>query len=249
MHRSFHFIPGHRKPLFDKLKLLDADHIIFDLEDGVASSQKEEARLTIYSFLSCLPQKNFWIRINNPSSQHFLKDVELLRLFPNIGIVVPKVDDLSALLSVSQESPVNKGQIIALVESFKGVENLSSFASSPLLFAVCLGIEDLFSCLAIPPHSLTELTNYIKIETLVCAKANGLICIDGVSINYDDDNALLQECKDTRNLGFDGKMSIHPNQLPIINNAFGVDEELVEWAMEIKRKSNLIDDFGYRIVG
>jgi len=50
---------------------------------------------------------------------------------------------------------------------------------------------------------------------LLAARAEGLICVDGVYNAFKDDDGLKAECSEGRDMGFDGKTLIHPAQIAI----------------------------------
>jgi len=242
MFRSFHFIPAHKNHLFSRIDSLNADEVIFDLEDAVPIDKKSIGRKNLLSFLKDNNKSNFWIRCNNIESSDFFLDLELIKQVENIGIVVPKVENSDFL---NHFKFVNDLKIIILIESFEGYQNIKQIVTSKSIFGIGLGLEDMFSVMTIENTRLKKLTEFLRLNIICFAKANNLVCIDGISNNFSDKEKLINECSEIRNLGFDAKFSIHPFQIEIINESFGIDESQKKWAEKIEKATNLESGFGY----
>lgn len=240
--RSFHFIPAHKSKFYKKYKTVGADHYIFDLEDSVPGEQKEGARNKLIQFFSIEMFPNFWIRINDLNSNEFRKDELLLMKFPDIGVVLPKIN--KPIEKYDAEILKNRKKII-LIENFEALEHLPIILNGKNIFAVGLGLEDMLSPLVIANNLLTDLTKYIHLKFICIIKAKNILVIDGISNNINDTEKLIDECRDIRNMGFDGKFTIHPNQVETINSEFDISSDMKKWAEKIKLKTELKPDIGY----
>ena len=67
------------------------------------------------------------------------------------------------------------------------------------------------------------------------ARAAGVEAIDTVYTDIADLDGLRRECEDGVAMGFSGKISIHPNQIAVINTAFTPSKEELEEARELAR--------------
>ncbi len=68
---------------------------------------------------------------------------------------------------------------------------------------------------------------------LAAARAYGVDIVDGVFNGLTDETGFREECEQGRDLGFDGKTLIHPNQIAVANAVFAPGEAEVEWARRI----------------
>jgi citrate lyase subunit beta/citryl-CoA lyase len=70
---------------------------------------------------------------------------------------------------------------------------------------------------------------------VLAARASGTSILDGVYNDVQDLDGFLAECRQGRELGFDGKTLIHPGQVEGANAAFAPSDEAVEDARGILR--------------
>lgn len=135
----------------------------------------------------------------------------------------------------AQSPPI---QILALIESAKAISNLSSICkASPYLVGLIFGAEDFASDLSLTrTPSLSEFL-YARSAIVTECRANQLpFVIDLVCTWYEGSNAmqsLRTECIRGKNLGFNGKQCIHPNQVAITQNAFTPSNKEVKWAAKV----------------
>jgi len=234
--------------MLEKVSSLDADHIIYDLEDGVPSKHKEDARRSLRDHLADGASGQGWVRCNPATSEAFAEDMALLRQLPMMGIVLPKFENVGLIDKICTSYGLEGRQYIVIVESFSAVEMLPRIAAQESVFGVGLGLEDLFSEFVIPNRQLGEVAKHVRLRTLVAARASGRICIDGSSTEYADEERVEAECEESRDLGFDGKFTIHPRQVAVVNRLFSVSEESRTWAQRILEKSKREEGVGYTMV-
>lgn len=230
--RSLLYVPGDSLRKVTKASTLPADTLILDLEDGVALSQKEAARLTVRQALRELdfgPRERL-VRINNvngPLAQHDLSITVEAR--PD-GYVVPKVESAEDLLAVShfideQESlngwPAGHIRLLAMIETARGIMNLREIGqATPRLDVLIFGAEDFAATVgAVRTRENGELF-YARSALVTAAGAYDLQAIDAVFVGLDDQPGLEAECRNGRQLGFAGKTVIHPGQIETTNRIF-----------------------------
>jgi citrate lyase subunit beta / citryl-CoA lyase len=248
--KSFHFIPSHRAEYFSKIKYISADHIIFDLEDGVPQNLIYKGKENILNFINNLGSSNnnlnnIWIRIHDIESKHFKNDLEFIRQLPDIGLIIPKFKPCDW-----KNYPINKKKII-LIESLDDLNQISLFSNELKkinLFAMGLGLEDMLSEFYQPNESLKYLTNQIKAYFVITNKPICSILLDCVFTNYRDNILFNDDCQDSFSFGFNGRFSIHPNQIDIINNTYIVGVNAYKHAQKIISLSKNSSHTGYSII-
>jgi citrate lyase subunit beta/citryl-CoA lyase len=219
---------------------LEADEIVVDLEDSVASDAKDQARELVGDLV--VAERSLAVavavRINPLTSPWGERDVADLveRAGPRIGsLVIPKVESGEDVLAVdrllcSVGEPARGVGLQALIETAGGILRAGEIAiGSPRLEALILGYADLAASLGrAPGPAPPEQWLHAQETVLVAARAAGLQAIDGPYLEIRDDDGLRLRAEHARALGFDGKWAVHPGQLGIINAAFTpVHEELV----------------------
>lgn len=238
--RSSLSVPGSSERMLAKAAGLEADEIVVDLEDSVASDAKEQARELVGDLV--VAERSLAVavavRINPLTSPWGERDVADLveRAGPRIGsLVIPKVESGEDVLAVdrllcSVGEPARGVGLQALIETAGGILRAGEIAiGSPRLEALILGYADLAASLGrAPGPAPPEQWLHAQETVLVAARAAGLQAIDGPYLEIRDDDGLRLRAEHARALGFDGKWAVHPGQLGIINAAFTpVHEELV----------------------
>lgn len=222
--RSLLFVPADEKRLV-KIGKTNADAYIIDLEDSIDETNKEDALQRVRIFLETCNEKNLYVRVNKNRHLH---ELEVLSKFP-IGIVLPKIETI-ADYSDSAKVLVNRN-VIALIETPRAILNSSVIASIPWIDALAFGAEDftvatgmLNSCeYLFVPKSILSLS----------VKANGKLVFDTPCFYLNDNQMLEMELKQALNLGFDGKLAIHPQQVDDINRAFCIqDNDYLRYVVE-----------------
>ena len=248
MYRTLLFAPGSRPELLAKAQLGDADAMIFDLEDSVPLNAKDEARKNIADALAAGLKKPMFLRISNPRAGDFMADLQVLAnassLLNVAGIVLPKADDAEDIQAVAKalkvvESKHNMQEgtlsILPLIETCLGLRNGFDIAkASPRVIGMALAsaeqgdfMDDLGGRWT--PRSLA--LAYPRSKLVVDARAAGVQwLVDGVFMNLKDTDMLREECLIARELGFVGKMAIHPTQVDVMHTVFSPSELEVAYA-------------------
>ncbi|HEY4065297.1 MAG TPA: CoA ester lyase [Burkholderiaceae bacterium] len=248
MFRSLMFAPSSRPELLAKAQTGHADALIFDLEDSVPANAKDEARRNAGEALARGLAKPTYLRINHPRSGDFRADLAVLRQAPNVhnlrGVVLPKADVAADVALVAAElAAVESGagwaggslRILPLIETCVGLRNSFELATaSPRVCGMALASAEEGDFMVDlggrwTPRSLA--LAYPRSKLVVDARAAGLQWIvDGVFMNLKDNDALRAECGIARELGFVGKMAIHPTQLDVMHEVFSPSADELEYA-------------------
>ena len=229
--RSVLYIPGSKDRALDKARSLPVDAIIFDLEDAVSPESKVEARGTLKAALDQGGYGNRYkiIRINGLDTEWGAEDIAALRDAPADAILVPKVNSAADIDSV-QTLLVKDTPIWAMIETPASVLNSNEIAAHPALEGFVAGTNDLakeLNCRTRPDRLPMQMSLQMM---LLAARGNDVIAVDGVYNQFKDEEGLLAECDQGRDLGFDGKTLIHPAQVAVTNECFAPSEAELDLA-------------------
>ncbi len=229
--RSVLYIPGSKDRALDKARSLPVDAIIFYLEDAVSPESKIEARGTLKAALDQGGYGNRYkiIRINGLDTEWGAEDIAALRDAPADAILVPKVNSAADIDAV-QTLLGNDTPIWAMIETPASVLNSNEIAAHPALEGFVAGTNDLakeLNCRTRPDRLPMQMSLQMM---LLAARGNDVIAVDGVYNQFKDEEGLLAECDQGRDLGFDGKTLIHPAQVAVTNECFAPSEAELDLA-------------------
>ena len=239
--RSALSVPGSSEKMLGKARAIPADEIVIDLEDAVAPPAKDGAReLTARLLHEGLGASgSVAVRLNALDSGWCHRDVlELVKAAgPAIdSLVLPKVeraDDLRWLdrfLGMLGERAAGIG-LQALIETAAGLERAGEIAAAtPRLEALILGYADLAASLGRSTGDEPGRWLHAQEVVLVAARAAGVQAIDGPFLGIRDPDGLRLRAERARELGFDGKWAVHPDQVPVLNELFTPAPEELERA-------------------
>jgi citrate lyase subunit beta/citryl-CoA lyase len=237
--RSLLFVPGDSAKKLDKAKGVIADALIFDWEDAVLFEHKQKARDTTIEALRNRDEYSqpIVIRINPVGDDSFVGDCEALKECRADAVMLPKcisADDI-ALLENRLAPDV---AVIPIIETPLSVLNAASIAAcSDRVGAFMFGAEDYSVAMGIE-RSADELeVLYARSATVTAARAYGIEAIDSPAMDYRDLDALRKSSDRSRRLGFSGRSAIHPNQVPVINEAFTPSAE------QATKAAKLLEEF------
>ncbi|EKE45591.1 Putative citrate lyase beta chain [Oceaniovalibus guishaninsula JLT2003] len=237
--RSVLYIPGDKPRAMDKARGLNADALIFDLEDAVAVDAKADGREGIVAALS---QGGFramrLVRVNAADTEWADADLDAILSLPADAlpdaILLPKVngaDDIAALARrLDGIDGAGSVAIWAMIETARGVLNAASIADAPGMGGFVVGTNDLAAELGCRPgQDRMALMTALQLCVLA-ARAGGIPCIDGVYNAFKDEDGLRTESAQGRDLGMDGKSLIHPAQVDPVNAVFSPSEDEIALA-------------------
>ncbi|QLG27355.1 CoA ester lyase [Halorarum halophilum] len=236
--RSILFSPGDRPELMRKAPAAGADTIVFDLEDAVAPARKAEARAAVRDVLAEAefdPDAEVGVRVTGTDTYRDLAVLADEGPGRFDAMMLPKAesaDEVDHLANQLREhgSPV---PVLALVETARGVLNAAEIADADATDALLFGAEDLSADMGATRTAEGTEVLYAREKVVVAAAAAGVDAIDTVFTDFGDTDGLRDETAFARGLGYDGKMAIHPAQVPVINGAFTPDCDDLAWAEEV----------------
>ncbi|MBA4801114.1 MAG: CoA ester lyase [Euryhalocaulis sp.] len=232
--RSALFMPASNARALEKSRGLDADILVFDLEDATAEADKESARtMAADRIASREGRAAHVIRVNALDSDWIAADVKAAADANADAIVIPKVAAAADLEAVRRMLPAGaQTPLWAMIETPRALMNLKEIAQAADtgLEALVFGGNDMTSELrARPGADRAELVPHLA-ATVAAARACGLIALDGVFNDVKDAEGCEAEALQGRRLGFDGKTLIHPAQIDLANRAFSPASDEVDWA-------------------
>jgi citrate lyase subunit beta/citryl-CoA lyase len=244
LYRSWMFVPGNQQRRLEKAKELAADVIVYDLEDAVPLAEKEKARAMVKQTLQTNRGKRQFVRVNDPSTRHHEADVCGLVGADLAGIMLPKaadreqllhVDDLLARAERQCGLPVRSTEIVPLIETALGLYRAYEIAAAcGRVKRLAFGSVDF--TLDIGARLTKEGTEilYARSQLVVLSRAAGIEPpIDAVFIDVKDGEGLKRDAVLARQLGFQGKLVIHPDQIGVVNEAFSPSAEEIAEAKKI----------------
>jgi citrate lyase beta subunit len=243
--RALLFTPGDDLHKIEKAAGLGADSVILDLEDGVAVSRKQDARQTIVHALRTLDfgLSERLVRINAVDSGLEADDLAATLPAHPDGYVIPKVERAEQVQWVSKQVaeterregwPTSAIRLLALVETAPGIVNLKDIATSDIrLDALIFGAEDLVGSIGAIRTGEGWEVFYARSAVVVHAAAFSLQAIDTIYADFQDVNGLTAESERALQMGYTGKMAIHPRQVGPISEVFTPSDDAIASAQRL----------------
>jgi citrate lyase subunit beta/citryl-CoA lyase len=237
--RSVLFSPADQPALMHKAPNAGADTVVFDLEDAVAPGRKAEAREAVNDVLTDPgfdPDCEVCLRVNaDPATADADLETALAGAPRLDAVMVPKAESAAGVREMDELVREHGYDIpvFALCESAAGVLNAQEIAATPAVDAVAFGAEDLSADIGATRTESGEEVSYARQHVVLAAGAADIDAIDTVFTDIEATDRLAEETAFAAQLGYDGKMAIHPGQVPVINEAFTPGEGDVEWAERV----------------
>jgi citrate lyase subunit beta/citryl-CoA lyase len=224
---SLLFVPGDRSERFEKAVASGAHQVIIDLEDAVAPTLKKQARDAVADWLG--KGRSAMVRINAADTEWFDDDLLMMSTLASASLMLPKAD-IESLASTIKALPGR--QIIALIETVKGYIELRQVAAMPGLTRIAFGSVDFGMETGIndDKDAMTAIRTQIVLESCLAGLAPP---VDGVSVGFTDEMQMRCEARRSRQLGFGGKLCIHPKQVDVVNSVFRPGASQVDWARRV----------------
>ena len=238
-YRSVLYMPGSRPRALEKARGLPADALILDLEDAVAPSEKPRARELVAGAVQAggYGRRRLMVRINGLDTEWGDADLAAACAAGPDAVLLPKAERADDILRVAglmaERGAAERTRIWAMMETPRGMLNAGAIAAAhPRLEGLVLGTNDLVKDLG-ATHTPDRLPLVTSLGLcLLAARAEGLVCVDGVYNAFEDSEGLRAVCLQARDMGFDGKTLVHPDQIAVANAVFAPSPEDVALAGE-----------------
>jgi citrate lyase subunit beta/citryl-CoA lyase len=236
------YLPGNTPSMMLNAGIHDPNGIILDLEDSVAFNKKKEAQLIVRNALRGI---NFYgaermVRINQ-----FPKGLDDLKyIIPhNVHmLLVPKCEGAEQIKQLEEKIDEIKNEfkieravfLMPIIESALGVEKAFEIATaSENVVALAIGLEDYTADIGTRRTNEAVESFYARTRIVNACKAAGIQAIDSVFSDVGDMDALRENVKVSKGLGFEGMGCIHPRQIKVIHESFAPEEVEIEKAKKI----------------
>ena len=236
--RSLLFAPGNHARRVEKALTLDSDVVILDLEDAVAVAEKEDTREKVVAALRAPRRALGYVRINGFDTPFCFDDVQAVVASGVDGILLPKVESAAQLTAVdwaiaalerSRGLPEGGIDLMPIVETGRGIAALREIArSGTRARRFSFGAGDYTLDVGMRWTLEERELDHVRTAIVVESRAAGLEPpVDTVFIHLGKPEALRRSTELARDLGFQGKLCIHPEQIALVNEVFTpTDDEI-----------------------
>ncbi|QWF24903.1 CoA ester lyase [Nocardioides sp. LMS-CY] len=227
-------MPSSNERALEKAKSIACDGLILDLEDAVAPDAKSAAREAAAAAARSgeYGRRTLTIRINGSGTEWHEADLAAAAQAGPDAVVVPKVDSAAEVHrlvdALERHGAPDHTKLWAMIETPIAILDVLSIArASERLSCFVIGTNDLVKELY-AEHVPGRAPILPSLHTaLLAARAAGIAILDGVYNDVKDTDGFLAECRQGREMGFDGKTLIHPGQVEGANSAFAPSEQAV----------------------
>ena len=254
-HRSWMFVPGDRQHMVEKSLTLSVDAVILDLEDGVATVAKDNARNIIADALNQVAMQlkqnaamrtpSRYVRVNSVGHERMYEDISAV-VRPGLqGLVLPKVespdqvqlvDELLERAEADAHMHPHDVRLMLMIETPAALLNAFAIAKSSLRnSSLIFGGEDFSRELGMPLRREAESRDliYARSTIVTVAVAAQLQPVDAVWTDLKDMEGLKRFAEQSRRLGFTGMSVTHPSQIDTVNAAFTPTQEELDYCRRV----------------
>lgn len=227
LRRSLLFVPGAEPRKLEKARGAGADTLLFDLEDAVAPEAKVRAREHV---AGALQEGNFGasepaVRVNAPGTDWFAEDLDAVVRAGARAVMIPKCESASGVAEVARVLAGIEGgaaiALLALVETPAGVTRLLEVAGQVRVGALCFGHVDFSHAMGLAAADAGRgVVHHARCAVAIAGRACDVSPIDTVCLAVRDEAAFRADAELGRQLGFDGKLCIHPLQVKLANEVY-----------------------------
>jgi citrate lyase subunit beta/citryl-CoA lyase len=221
------FAPSTRPDLIAKLPRAGADVVTLDLEDGVSPELAAQARAGAAAALPDLARagQRAYVRTNPPGDPAFPLDLAAVAVAGPAGYVLPKCERPGDVVAVAAQIAAAHGgappPLVLGIETVAGVLAADALATaSPAVEALYFGAEDYATSAGARRTAGGQEVLYARSRVLLAARAAGVLALDQAIPDVRDDARFAADAAAGRDLGYDGKLCIHPRQVELTHEAF-----------------------------
>jgi len=256
LNRSFLFAPANHARRVEKAFTLGADAVILDLEDAVAVAEKAAARPLAREALARPRKLRGYVRVNAMGTPWCYRDlVEVIGRGVD-GVVLPKVESAADLHAVDwlianlereQELEVGSIDLMPLIETAAGIQridrifqarSLRPYSGRWRVRRALFGAGDYANDVGISPTLDEDELAHARARLVLASRGAGLEApVDSPWFHLKEAAAFERALARSRRNGFQGRLCIHPDQVPVVNRAFAPSAE------EVARAGRIVEAF------
>ena len=244
LYRTMFFVPGNDPAKIVKAEIYRADCIIYDLEDSVAITEKDSARILVRRALESIrPECRIGVRINSADTEYYLADVEAMVPLKPDFLRLPKTEcaqdviNLDNLISnLERQHGIEAGsiKIVTTIESALGIINAYQIASaSSRVLGIGMGAEDLCTDMQMERTSHGQEIALARRMIVLAAHAAKVKALDVVYSDIKNLQGFRDNVLEGKMLGYTGKSVVHPQQIDIVHNCYEPTAEQVEHSLAV----------------
>jgi len=242
--RSILFVPGNKPHMLEKARSLPVDAVILDLEDGVPLEEKDQARATIRAALEAGDfQPQVILRINSFATGRAEADLEQAFGPGVVAVCLPKANStadtlhLAPMLTITEHAhgrEIGSLDIVLMIETAHGVMHAHEMAENCWrVHVLCLGAEDLTRDLGAVRTRGNKEVAHARGQLVLAARSSGVMAIDTVWTHLEDQEGLVAEARQAREMGYSGKLLVHPDQIEPVHRAFKPEPAELDYARRV----------------
>jgi len=242
--RSFLFAPGNHARRVEKALSLDADAVILDLEDAVATAEKRATRDAVIAALTRPRRALLYVRVNAVDTEFCYGDFAAI-VRPGLdGVILPKVESAAGLatadwllaqLEREQGLMPRAIDLVPIIETARGLNQIDAIlAAGARVKRVAFGAGDFTLDVNMAWSRGEAELAYARAKIVTASRAAGIEApFDTVWVDLADKEGLEASARTAFGFGFQGKMCIHPNQIAVVNRVFTPSEAEVAFAERV----------------
>ena len=242
--RNFLFAPGNHARRVEKALSLDADAVILDLEDAVATAEKRATRDAVIAVLACPRRALLYVRVNAVDTEFCYGDLAAI-VRPGLdGVILPKVESaeglatadwLLAQLEREQGLAPRAIDLVPIIETARGLNHIDAIlAAGTRVKRIAFGAGDFTLDVNMAWSRGEAELAYARAKIVTASRAAGIEApFDTVWVDLADQEGLEASAHTALGFGFQGKMCIHPNQIAVVNRVFTPSEAETAFAERV----------------
>jgi citrate lyase subunit beta / citryl-CoA lyase len=242
--RSFLFAPGNHARRVEKALSLDADAVILDLEDAVATAEKRATRDAVTAALTRPRRALLYVRVNAVDTEFCCGDLAAI-VRPGLdGLILPKVESAAGLatadwllVQLEREQGLTPRAIdlVPIIETARGLNQIDAIlATGTRVKRVAFGAGDFTLDVNMAWSRGEAELAYARAKIVTASRAAGIEApFDTVWVDLADEEGLEASARTALGFGFQGKMCIHPNQIAVVNRVFTPSEAEIAFAERV----------------
>ena len=242
--RSFLFAPGNHARRVEKALSLDADAVILDLEDAVATAEKRATRDAVVAALLRPRRALLYVRVNAVDTEFCYGDLTAIVRSGLDGIILPKVESavglatadwLLAQLEREQGLVPRAIDLVPIIETARGLNQIDAIlAAGTRVKRIAFGAGDFTLDVNMAWSRGEAELAYARAKIVTASRAAGIEApFDTVWVDLADEEGLEASARTALGFGFQGKMCIHPNQIAVVNRVFTPSEAEIAFAERV----------------